>query len=157
MSLPDLSLLAHGAAPTAPSAAAIVATVGFSKWIRRIEEVLGRIVHTVPDDAKEGTEPKPPYVAEANPAGMPGAVALRRFRRVVTYLTTNFRYVDWSTIIPMTGREKADQLLTFLTTKEPFSFEFWPTLDETRKELADRHYPGFDQRSIEVESHLATL
>lgn len=114
-------------------------------------------MHTVPDGAPEGTQPKPPYVA-ADILGMPGAVSLRRFKRVVRYLTTNFGYIDWSTIIPdgLTGREKADQLLTFLTTTEPFSKEFWPTYDETKREYANRRFFGFYKESMEIESSLAT-
>ena len=153
MSLPDLTLLAHGAAPTAPSAAAQVATLGFNKWISSVEEVLGRIVHTVPDGAPEGTQPKPPYVADPNAVGMPGADALCRFMRVVAYLSTNFGYVECNS----TGREKADQLLTFLTTTEPFCSHFWPTYDETKRQYANRTFSGFCQESIEIESSLAPL
>ena len=152
MSLPDLSLLAHGAAPTAPPAEAYIGTFGLRDWCNSTRDVLARIVHVVPEGAPEGTQPKPPFVPLAVPA-----TNSQRIDHIIAYLTTHFGYIDYGLLVPLSNSEKAKQITVFLETMPPFKDEFWLTLDEARKAYADKAFPLHYTDMVEFESSLATV
>ena len=106
-------------------------------WIEALYHKLGTITHTVPDDAPEGTVPKPSFVPDPNIYD--SNVQLDQMQ---SYLEEHFNYqpLNWQTNSKEAISEK---VYKFLVTVSPFDLEFWPSLYETqRKQRGPRVGPA---------------
>ena len=144
--------MAHGAALAAPPPEAYIRVHGLREWCNDTRGVLARMVHVVPEDAPEGTQPKPPFVPLAVPA-----TNSQRIAHIVDYLTTHFGGGDHGLSAPMSDLEKAKQITVFLQTMPPFRDEFWPTLEATQRAYAEKAFPMHYADMQEIESRLAQL
>lgn len=139
MSLPDLSRLYRGAAPTAPPAGAYIGTVGLTQWLQATNEGLRSI--TSPDNAPEGTQPKPQYAPLVG-----NWFNHDKIGHIIKYLVDNFDYVDKyrNANKRANSGKKVEQIMEFLNNTPPFNCVLWLTLNGAQKNYSDRYFPLYD-------------